>query len=69
MSGRRDLKVVRSRRVVLPDGVRPAAVHLADGRIAASGGGAPGAPRPGGLQPAPGGPPTPSQPGDTGKKP
>ena len=27
--------VVRSRRVVLPDGVRPAAVHIADGRITA----------------------------------
>jgi hypothetical protein len=35
----------------------------------ASGGGAPGAPRPGGLQPAPGGPPGQGQPADTGKKP
>jgi hypothetical protein len=35
----------------------------------AAGGGAPGAPRPGGLQPAPGGPPTQVQPADTGKRP
>ncbi|HEV8196940.1 MAG TPA: peptidylprolyl isomerase [Gemmatimonadales bacterium] len=35
----------------------------------ASGVTTPGAPRPGGLQPAPGGPPTHAQPGDTGKKP
>ena len=34
----------------------------------AAGGAAPGAPRPGGLQPAPGGPPT-HAPADTGKKP
>jgi hypothetical protein len=35
----------------------------------AAGGGAPGAPRPGGLQRAPGGPPTQAQPADTGKRP
>jgi allantoinase len=28
-------RVLRSRRVVLPDGERPAAVHIADGRITA----------------------------------
>ena len=28
--------IVRSRRVVLPEGVRPAAIHIDDGRIAAS---------------------------------
>ena len=31
----RIVQAVRSRRVVLPDGVRPATVHVADGRIAA----------------------------------
>ena len=36
---------------------------------AAGGGAAPGQPRPGGLQPAPGGPPTQGSPPDTGKKP
>lgn len=35
----------------------------------AAGGAAPGAPRPGGLQPAPGGPPIQRQPADTGKRP
>jgi hypothetical protein len=35
----------------------------------AAGGAAPGAPRPGGLQKAPGGPPTPSAPADTTKRP
>src|SRR5262245_40736913 len=30
-------RVIRSRRVVLPDGTRPASIHIQDGRIAAIG--------------------------------